>query len=193
MSNYLAIDIIRKTVKSYSVLSSSQFQKIFHCTAFKKQMSYFLDENQQKFNMSHMFLLLPSAWGSKKNIMQFKNNVHLHPIDVSYDDLKELNNNSDFDPFDLDNETSRQNLLPLFYKYMNSIAEISNHNLKRNPDAFLSSGGKIDPNTQFAWIDNSHVEAEQKFQLTYQISIIESKNPIWFCKFLPDVVNFWTV
>ena len=50
---------------------------------------------------------------------------------------------------------------------MKSIVEISNHNLKRNPDAFLSSGGKIDPNTQFAWIDNSHVEAEQKFQLTY--------------------------
>ena len=117
--------------------------------------------------MSHMFLLLPSTLGSKENIMQFKKNVHLHPIDVSYNDLKELKNNSDFDPSDLDNETSRQNLLPLFYKYMKSIVEISNHNLKRNPDAFLSSGVKIDPNTQFAWIDNSHVEAEQKFQLTY--------------------------
>ena len=50
---------------------------------------------------------------------------------------------------------------------MKSIAKISNNNLKRNSDAFLGSGGKIDPNTQFSWIDNSHVEAEQKTQLTY--------------------------
>ena len=50
---------------------------------------------------------------------------------------------------------------------MKSIAEISNHNLKRNSDRYLSGGGKIDPYTQFAWIDNSHVEAEQKLQLTY--------------------------
>ena len=127
-------------------------------------MSYLLDENQKKSNMSHMFLFLPSTLDRKEDIMQFKNNVHLHPIDVSYNDLKELNNNSDFNPADLDNKTSRQNLLPLFYKYEKSIAEISNHNLKRN---FLSSGGKIDPNIQFAWIDNSHVEAEKKFRLTY--------------------------
>ena len=139
---------------------------IFHCTAFKKHMSYLLDENQKKSNMSHMFLFLPPTLDRKEDILQLKNNVHLYPIDVSYNDLQELNNNSDFNPADLDNKTSRQNLLPLFYKYMKSIAEISNHNLKRNSDAFLSSGVKIDSNTQFAWIDNSHVEAEQKFQLT---------------------------
>ena len=130
-------------------------------------MSYLLDENQKKSNMSHMFLFLPSTLDRKEDIMQFKNNVHLHPIDVSYNDLKELNNNNDFDPSDLDNKTLRQDLLSLFYKYMKSIAEISNHNLKRNSDRFLSGGGKIDPYTQFAWIDNSHVEAEQKLQLTY--------------------------
>ena len=140
---------------------------IFHCTAFKKHKSYLLDENQKKSNMSHLFLFLPSTLDRKEDTMQFRKNVHLHPIDVSYNDLKELNNNNDFDPSDLDNKTLRQNLLSLFYKYMKSIAEISNHNLKRNSDAFLSSGDKIDPNTQFAWIDNSHVEAEQKFQLTY--------------------------
>ena len=142
---------------------------IFQCTAFKKHMSYLLDESQKKSNMymSHMFLLLPSTLDRKKDIIQFKNNIHLHPIDVSYNDLKELNSKSDFNPVHLDNKTSRQNFLPIFYKCMKSTAEISDHNLKRNSDAFLSSGGKIDPNTQFAWIDNSHVEAEQKFKLTY--------------------------
>ena len=71
--------------------------------------------------MSHMFLFLPSTLDKKENIMQYKNNVRLHPIDVSYNDLKVLNNNSDFNASNLDNKTSRQNLLQLFYKYMKSI------------------------------------------------------------------------
>ena len=103
----------------------------------------------------------------KEEIMQFKNNVHLHPVDVAYNDLKKLNGNSDFNPSDLDNKTLRQNLLPLFYKYMKSVAETSNNNLTRNSDAYLSSGGKTDPNSEFTWINNAHLEAEQKFQLTY--------------------------
>ena len=57
--------------------------------------------------------LLP--W-TEKNTLCSTNNVLLHPIDVSYNDLKKLNNNSDFNPADLDNKISRQNLLPLFYK-----------------------------------------------------------------------------
>ena len=75
---------------------------IFHCTAFKKHMSYLLDENQKKSNMSHMFLFLPSTLDRKEDIMQFKNNVHLHPVDVTYNDLKELNKNSEFNPADID-------------------------------------------------------------------------------------------
>ena len=110
--------------------------------------------------MSHMFLFLPSTLDGKEDIMQYKNNIHLHPIDVTYNDLKELNENVNFNPSDLDNKTLRQNLIPLFYKYMKSVAEISNHNLKRNSDAFLCSGGKTDPHTQFVWIDNSHVESD---------------------------------
>ena len=68
-------------------------------------MSYFSDENQKKSNMSHMFLFFPSTLYRKEHIMQYKNNVHLQPIDVSYNDLKELNSNSDFDPSDLDKKT----------------------------------------------------------------------------------------
>ena len=81
---------------------------IFHCTAFKKHMGYLLDENQKKSNMSYMFLFLPSTLDRKEEIMQFKNNVHLHPVDVAYNDLKKLNGNSDFNPLDLDNKTLRQ-------------------------------------------------------------------------------------
>ena len=99
---------------------------IFHCTAVKKHMSYLLVENQKKSNMSHKFLFLPSTLDRKEDIMQCKNNIHLRPIDVTYNDLKELNENINFNPSDLDNKTLRKNLIPLFYKYMKSVAEISN-------------------------------------------------------------------
>ena len=161
---------------------------IFHCTAFKKHMSYLLGENQKKSNMSYMFMFLPSTLDRKEDIMQFKDNVHLHPVDVSYNDLRELNQNSDFNPVDLDSKTLRQNLLPLFYKYMKPVAEISNHSFTRNSDAYLSSGCATDPNSEFPWINTAHFEAEQKFQLTYQI-YYRSKNPnVIKCKVL-DYLN----
>ena len=59
-------------------------------------IGYLLDENQKKSNMSYMFLFLPSTLDRKEEIMQFKNNVHLHPVDIAYNDLEELNGNSDF-------------------------------------------------------------------------------------------------
>ena len=90
-----------------------------------------------------MFMFLPSTLDRKEDNIQFKNNVHLHPVDVSYNDLRELNQNSDFNPADLDSKTLRQNLLSLFYKYVKSVAEISNHNLTRNSGAYLSSGGAL--------------------------------------------------
>ena len=46
---------------------------------------------------------------------------------------------------------------------MKSVAEISNNNLARNFDTYLSSTGKINPNSEFTWINNAHLEAEQKF------------------------------
>ena len=50
-----------------------------------------------------MILFLPSTLGRKEEIMQF--NVHLHPVDVAYNDLKEVNGDSDFNPSNLDNKT----------------------------------------------------------------------------------------
>ena len=93
----------------------------FHCTAFKKHMGHLLDENQKKSNMSYMFLFLPSTLDRKEEIMQFKNNVDLHPLDVAYNDLKEVNVNSDFNPSDLNNKTLRQK----------KIHEVSSRNFKQ--------------------------------------------------------------
>ena len=52
---------------------------------------------------------------------------------------------------------------------MKPVAETPNNNLTRNSDTYLSSGSKIKPNSKFTLITNAHLEAEQKFQLTYQI------------------------
>ena len=73
-----------------------------------------------------------STLDHKEDIQQYNNNVNLHPVDVSYEQLKVLN-----------------------------------HNLIRNSNAYMSQGGNIDPEFGFSWIDNSYLEAQQKFQLGY--------------------------
>ena len=50
---------------------------------------------------------------------------------------------------------------------MKEVAGISNHKLVRNSDAYISQGGKIDPEFQFSGIDNSIQETQEKFQLGY--------------------------
>ena len=50
---------------------------------------------------------------------------------------------------------------------MKKIAEISNQNLVRNSDAYLSSGGNVDPDNEFSWVDDSYKKRKDKFQLGY--------------------------
>ena len=57
-----------------------------------------------------MFMFLPSTLDRKADIQQYNKNVHLHPADVSYEQLKVLNNNKDFDPADLDSSAKRKDM-----------------------------------------------------------------------------------
>ena len=50
---------------------------------------------------------------------------------------------------------------------MKKIAEVSNQNLVRNSDTYITGRGKIDPGNEFSWINDSYKESKQKFQLTY--------------------------
>ena len=50
----------------------------------------------------------------------------------------------------LDNKEIRRDVTGGYYKIMRKIAEISNQNLVRNSDAYLSSGGKVDPDNEFS-------------------------------------------
>ena len=55
--------------------------------------------------------------------MQWKDHVHLHPIDVSYDDLKTLNNDGDMNPALLNHKELRKDVLGGYYKMMKKVAE----------------------------------------------------------------------
>ena len=112
--------------------------------------SYLLSENQEKSEFSKMFMYLPSTLDRKEDIQQCNDNIHLHPIDVSYEQLKVQNGNQDFDPSQLDDRSLRKNLTLIFYNFMKDAAEVSNHNLVRNSDAYMSKGGKIDSTVEFS-------------------------------------------
>ena len=50
---------------------------------------------------------------------------------------------------------------------MKKIADISNQNLVRNSDAYISNVGKVDPENEFSWIDDSYKLTKEKFKLGY--------------------------
>ena len=57
-----------------------------------------MSQNHENLEFLKMFMLLPSSLNRKEDIQQYNNNVNLHPVDVSYEQLKVLNNNKNFDP-----------------------------------------------------------------------------------------------
>ena len=83
---------------------------------------------------------------------------------MSYDDLKTLNNDGDMNP---DHKELRKDVMGGYYKMMKKVAEVSNQNLVRNSDTYISNGGKIDPHNKFSWIDDSYNQEKDRFQLGY--------------------------
>ena len=145
----------------------TELPNIFSCTAFKKHISFLIDQNQNQAKFSEIFLYLPSSLDRKKAFLQWKEHVHLHPVDLSLDDMKALTGIKEINRALLDDQNARENIISGYYKLMKKIAEVSNQNLVRNSDAYLSGGGKTDPDNEFQWIDNSYKLAKEKFQLTY--------------------------
>ena len=92
-----------------------------------------------------MFLYLPSTLDRKEELNQWSEHVNLHPIHVSYEQLRVLNDNQDFQPEDLDYSSKRNKITKSFHSFMKEAAAASNHNLVRNSNAFLTNSGKIDP------------------------------------------------
>ena len=134
----------------------TELPKIFSCTAFKKYISFLIHQNQDQVKFSKMFLYLPSTLDQKEDFLQWKDHVHLHSIDLNFDDMKVLTGYDEINPALLDVKNSREKIVSGYYKLMKKIAEVSNQNLVQNSDAYLSSGGKTDPDNEFKWIDDSY-------------------------------------
>ena len=114
-----------------------------------------------------MFLYFPSTLDRKEELSQWSEHVNLHPIDVSYEQLRALNGDQDFQAEDLDNSSKRNKIAKIFYSFMKEAAAACNHNLIRNSNVFLTNGGKIDSEFDFSWVNDSFSEMQQKFQLGY--------------------------
>ena len=114
-----------------------------------------------------MFMFLPSTLDGKEDIQQYSSNVNLHPIDVSYDQIKALNDHEDFSPADLDSSSSRNKISKVFYSFMKEVAATSNHNLVTNSNTFITNGGQVDPDFEFLWVNDSYAQPQQKFQFGY--------------------------
>ena len=140
---------------------------IFSCAAFKKHLPFLLDKSQNKAKFSNMFFYLPATLDRKEDFLKWKDHVHLHPIDLSFDYLTEITGNKEKNPSLLNNKDLRGEVVGTYYKLMKKIAENSNQNLGRNSDAYISNGGKIDPDNEFSWIDDSYQLSKDKFQLSY--------------------------
>ena len=76
-----------------------------------------------------------------------------------------INSDGDMNPALLDNKELRKGVIGGYYKMMKKLVEISNQNLVRNSDAYISNGGKIDPDNEFSWIDDSYKQGKDRFQL----------------------------
>ena len=140
---------------------------ILHYTTFKKHHSFLVDENQKKVKFSKMFLYLSFTLDRKEDILQYKDHAHLHRVDINCDDITQMHNNEDANPPLLDDKYLRNKVTGTYYKVLKKSAEISNQNLVCNSDAYISSGGKIDPDNEFYWIDDSYKQVKEKFQLNY--------------------------
>lgn len=146
---------------------NSPLPNIFSSAAFKKHTSFLLDQNELKAKYSEMFLFFPATLDRKEEFLQWKDNIHLHPIDISLDDLKEEASLTSINPVILDVKVQRDFIVRGYYKITKKIAELSNQNVIRNSNACISSGGKIDTEKEFVWIDDSFKKGSDKFQLNY--------------------------
>ena len=60
----------------------------FSSTGFQKHRQFLLDQNELGLKQSEILFFLPATLDRKEDFLQWKDNVHLHPIDLSIDDLK---------------------------------------------------------------------------------------------------------
>ena len=70
---------------------------IFNCSCFKKHVSLLLDENQSQAKFLNLLLYLPSTFDRKEEFLHYKDNVNFHPVNLTFDDIKQASSSTIFD------------------------------------------------------------------------------------------------
>ena len=70
-----------------------------------------VDQNQNGEKSLQLFFFLPSTLDRKEGFLQYKDNVHLHPIDLSIDYLKEIAEFTEINPALLNNKSVKDNIV----------------------------------------------------------------------------------
>ena len=145
----------------------TQLPNIFSSTCFKKHTQLLLDQNENGVKQSRNFFILPATLDRNETILQYKDNVHLHPIDMDYDIFKNEFGIESFNPFLLERrEMNEVSLRSAILQVMKKIAMLSNQNIVRNANAYMAQGGQLDKEMKFEWVDDSQ-QASNLLQLTY--------------------------
>ena len=92
---------------------------------------------------------MPATLDRKEDFLKYKDHVHLHPVDISYDDITQMHNNEDANPALLDDKNLRNKVTGTYYNVTKKASEISNQNLVRNSDAYISMVEKLIQITSF--------------------------------------------
>ena len=95
----------------------SSLLNISSCTVFKKHVSFLLDQNENNIKSSGLFYFLLCTLDRKEEILQWREHVHLHPIDLSIDDLIQTSSLTNINPVLL-GSNQREKVLPGYYKIM---------------------------------------------------------------------------
>ena len=85
----------------------TQLPNIFSSTCFKKHFQLLLDQNENGVKQSQLYFFLPATLDRKEEILQYKESVHLHPIDLEEDKLKNEFGIESFNPSLLEKRDQR--------------------------------------------------------------------------------------
>ena len=159
---------VAKSKVLYAV-SKEKIPDASSCTCFNKHCNEIMNEKRGKEKHSTLSYFLPSITDHKEVINQWRDNVHLTPIDFKIEFIESFSNKKvKFAPHLLNSTgPERMDQVDMLYGLFNHIVTVSNENLIRNVD-YLNVHDKRGSN-EMAWsIGGSNKRFDStKFKLTY--------------------------
>ena len=81
---------------------TSPLPNLFSCNAFKEHVPFLLDQNENKVKSSGLFMFFYCTLDRKEDFIKWKYHVHLHPNDVTIDELVDVTGLQKINPVILD-------------------------------------------------------------------------------------------